>query len=93
MNIIYIGIILWFWHKQYSFAFFFECKFFWIFPIVQSAIIIVYVICLYCKMKNKKVNDTLLSQGQTISYPIALVKYINSNLNLDNLLEENIINK
>ena len=93
LNIIYIGIILWFWHKQCSFAFFLEYKLFWIWPIFQLAFIIVYVSWLYCKMKKKKFNDTLLSLGQTISYPIALVKYINSNLNIDNLLEENIINK
>lgn len=45
-------------------------------------------------MNKKKDNVTLISQGsQTISYPFVLVKYINSKLNIDNLLENEIINE
>jgi len=94
LNIIYIGsiIILW-WLNEYSFKFLKDKIWCWLIPIAELIVIVFCIYNYYQKNLKEKLTEETSVEGQITSYPLSLVKYIDSNLNLDNLLEKEIINE
>ena len=93
-NIAYIIAVVAFWSaNQCSFTFYIDHKWIWLSFIILEFIII--LIRLYNNYKQYEAEGATLSQIDENNkiFPFALVKYINSNLNVDNLLENEIIDE
>jgi hypothetical protein len=93
-NVLYIILvgILWCLLDQCSLKFFKDNKWTWISPLGELVLIIICVFCIYRKYKIE--DDTnRFNENQPKIFPFAINKYINSNLNIDNLLEKEIINE
>ena len=94
LNIIYIIFvgIFWWWLNQCSIEYFIDKIWCWLLPIIELVFFIIYII--YKSNEYKKDNGAhTFQQNQIICFPFAIINYLNSNLNIDNLLENEIINK
>ena len=90
-NIIYIIVVLFLWSVNHcSFAFYIDNLWIWLLFIIFEVVLI--LIYLYFKYKKYKNEDATLSQinEENKIFPFAISEYINSNINLDNLLENEI---
>lgn len=91
-NIIYIIIVVVWWSVNHcSFAFYIDNLWIWLlFIIIEVVIILFYLYCrVYKNYKNEDVNVFEIGEENKI-FPFAISEYINSNINLDNLLENEI---
>ena len=90
-NIIYIIVVLFLWSVNHcSFAFIIDYWFIWLLFIIVEVVFILRK--LYKNYKKYKNEDATLSQinEENKIFPFAISEYINSNINLDNLLENEI---
>ena len=72
--------------NQCSFSF---LNWYWSIPIIIELIFIIIIVSYeYLNYRN---NIHPVHPNRAIIYPFSIVKYINSNLNIDNVLEETII--
>ena len=93
-NIVYIIAVLFLWSFNHSsFAFDLDHLRIWLLFIILEVVSISIILChYYTKYKDKGAILSQIDEENKI-FPFAMSEYINSNINLNNLLENEILNK
>ena len=93
-NIVYIIVVVFLWSVNHcSLVFYIDHLWIWLLFIILEVVSIPIILChYYTKYKDEGVILPQIDEENKI-FPFAMSEYINSNINLNNLLENEIINK